>query len=138
MIPGRTGPGVCFRLYSEDDYMAFAEYSTPEIHRVPLDNLVLQMSSLGLRDATKFPFIEPPGKSSLENAVAFLKHQNALDEHGNLTSIGRMLSLLPVDVVVGKMLIMGTLFEMIDPVLVIAAALSIQSPFTRRLGGMFY
>eukprot|EP00794_Sanderia_malayensis_P005629 gene5629-6325_t len=134
---GRTGPGVCFRLYSEDDYSVFAQYSTPEIHRVPLDNLVLQMASLGLRDATKFPFIDPPAKSSLESAVAFLKQQNALDETGDLTTTGRMLALLPVDVVVGKMLIMGALFDMTDPVLVIAAALSIQSPFTRRLGGEF-
>ncbi len=118
--------------------MVFAEYSTPEIHRVPLDNLVLQMASLGLRDATKFPFIEPPSRSSLESATVFLQQQNALDEDGGLTATGRMLALLPVDVVVGKMLIMGTLFEMIDPVLVIAAALSIQSPFTRRLGGRYW
>ena len=93
------------------------------------------MASLGLRDATKFPFIEPPSRSSLEGATAFLKQQNAIDENGDLTTIGRMLALLPVDVVVGKMLIMGTLFDMIDPVLVIAAALSVQSPFTRRIGG---
>lgn len=93
------------------------------------------MASLGLRDATKFPFIEPPSRSSLEGATSFLKQQNAIDENGDLTTIGRMLALLPVDVVVGKMLIMGTLFDMIDPVLVIASALSVQSPFTRRIGG---
>ena len=45
---GRTGPGVCFRLYAESDYDAFNEYSTPEIMRVPLDSLVLQSVALGL------------------------------------------------------------------------------------------
>lgn len=40
---GRTGPGVCFRLYSEDDYDVLADYSVPEIQRVPLDSLILQV-----------------------------------------------------------------------------------------------
>lgn len=132
---GRTGPGVCFRLYAESDYSAFSQYSTPEIHRVPLDTLVLQMASLGLRDATLFPFIEPPPKSSLVNASYFLKQQKALTAEGDLTPIGQMLARLPVDIVIGKMLIMGSLFNMVDPVLVIAAALSVQSPLTRKFGG---
>ena len=125
---------MCFRLYSESDYTAFAQYSTPEIHRVPLDSLVLQMASLGLRDATLFPFIEPPLKSSLVNASYFLKQQNALTTDGDMTSVGRMLARLPVDIVIGKMLIMGSLFNMVDPVLVIAAALSVQSPLTKKFG----
>lgn len=41
---GRTGPGVCFRLYAESDYDAFAPYPVPEIRRVALDALVLQVS----------------------------------------------------------------------------------------------
>lgn len=50
---GRTGPGVCFRLYSEQDYVTFQDYSTPEIRRVPLDALMLQMISMGLKDPRK-------------------------------------------------------------------------------------
>jgi HrpA-like RNA helicase len=50
---GRTGPGVCYRLYSEHDYISFQEYSTPEIRRVPLDALMLQMISMGLKDPRK-------------------------------------------------------------------------------------
>ena len=45
---GRTGPGVCFRLYAESDYDEFQAYTTPEIQRVPLDSLVLQLISMGL------------------------------------------------------------------------------------------
>ncbi|XP_066278325.1 probable ATP-dependent RNA helicase DHX34 [Branchiostoma lanceolatum] len=126
---GRTGPGVCFRMYDESDYDNFQEYATPEIQRVPLDSTLLQMISMGLRDPRKFPFIEPPAMSSIENSVAFLKEQGALTEEETLTPIGRMLARLPVDVVIGKMLIMGTVFHVIDPVLSIAAALSVQSPF---------
>lgn len=133
-ILGRTGPGVCFRLYSKEDYDAFVEYSTPEIHRVTLDTLVLQMASLGLHDATRFPFIEPPEKSNIVNATYFLKEQNAITKEGILTPTGKMLSQLPVDIVIGKMLIMGSLFDLVDPIIVIASALSVQSPFTKKFG----
>ncbi|XP_022092525.1 probable ATP-dependent RNA helicase DHX34 [Acanthaster planci] len=129
---GRTGPGVCFRLYEESRYSDFQEYSTPEIHRVPLDSLILQMMALGLHDPRKFPFIEPPPATSIESSILFLKEQRALSKEERLTPIGRLLADLPVDVVIGKMLIMATIFKMIEPVLCIAAALSVQSPFTSR------
>ncbi|XP_060571590.1 probable ATP-dependent RNA helicase DHX34, partial [Ruditapes philippinarum] len=130
---GRTGPGVCFRLYDEKEYESYQEYTTPEIQRVPLDSLVLQMISMGLPDPRKFPFIEAPSIQSLENAIIFLREQGALFEDESLTPIGLMLSKLPVDVVIGKMLIMGSIFHMIDPVLSIAAAMSVQSPFTSKM-----
>lgn len=50
---GRTGPGVCFRLYAESDYDAFQAYTTPEIQRVPLDSLILQLVSMGLTNVRK-------------------------------------------------------------------------------------
>ncbi|CAI7996256.1 Probable ATP-dependent RNA helicase DHX34 [Geodia barretti] len=128
---GRTGPGVCYRMYSDSDYDSFSEYSTPEIMRVPLDSLVLQLTALGVSDVRKFPFIEPPSLSNIETSLAFLKEQGALYWNERLTPIGRMLAQLPVDIVVGKMLIMGTLFHVIEPVLTMAAALSVQSPFSR-------
>ena len=51
---GRTGPGVCFRMYAESDYDSFNAYSTPEIQRVPLDSLVLQVTALGLGSIRKW------------------------------------------------------------------------------------
>ncbi|XP_033109817.1 probable ATP-dependent RNA helicase DHX34 [Anneissia japonica] len=129
---GRTGPGVCFRLYDESDYDEFQEYTTPEIHRVPLDSTLLQMIAMGLPNAREFPFIEPPPPSNIENSLAFLKEQNALTDDEQLTPVGAMLARLPVDVVIGKMLIIGTVFKMIDPILCIAASLSVQSPFTSK------
>ena len=70
---GRTGPGVCFRLYSEKEYGDFDAYSTPEIQRVPLDSMILQMISMGLPDARLFPFIEPPAAETVENSITTLK-----------------------------------------------------------------
>uniref|UniRef100_A0A3Q3FXM9 DEAH (Asp-Glu-Ala-His) box polypeptide 34 n=1 Tax=Labrus bergylta TaxID=56723 RepID=A0A3Q3FXM9_9LABR len=128
---GRTGPGVCYRLYAESDYDAFAPYPVPEIHRVALDSLVLQMKSMSLGDPLSFVFIDPPPAASIQTAVTYLKEQGALDSRSELTSIGSLLAQLPVDVVIGKMLVLGSLFNLAEPVLTVAAALSVQSPFLR-------
>ncbi|XP_063815457.1 probable ATP-dependent RNA helicase DHX34 [Pseudophryne corroboree] len=129
---GRTGPGVCYRLYSESDYDAFSPYPVPEIQRVALDALVLQMKSMNLRDPRTFPFIEQPPMSSIETAIFYLRDQGALDVNEELTPIGNLLAQLPVDVVIGKMLILGSLFSLVEPVMTVAAALSVQSPFLRN------
>ncbi|KAM6933986.1 putative ATP-dependent RNA helicase DHX34 [Xenentodon cancila] len=128
---GRTGPGVCYRLYAESDYNAFAPYPVPEIHRVALDSLILQMKSMGLGDPLSFVFIDPPPTASIQTAVTYLRDQGALDTRGGLTSIGCLLAQLPVDVVIGKMLVLGSVFNLVEPVLTVAAALSVQSPFLR-------
>lgn len=64
---------IIYRLYSEEEYTALEEYSTPEIQRVPLDSLLLQMIAMGLPDARKFPFIESPPPQSIENSILSLK-----------------------------------------------------------------
>uniref|UniRef100_A0A8D0B4S7 DExH-box helicase 34 n=1 Tax=Salvator merianae TaxID=96440 RepID=A0A8D0B4S7_SALMN len=124
---GRTGPGVCYRLYAESDYDAFAPYPVPEIQRVALDGLILQMKSMGLGEPRTFPFLEPPPLASLETAIEYLKHQGALDREERLTPIGCLLAELPVDVVIGKMLVLGTLFGLAAPTLTTAAVLSVSS-----------
>ncbi|XP_076640084.1 putative ATP-dependent RNA helicase DHX34 [Colletes latitarsis] len=129
---GRTGPGVCYRLYSEEEYKALEKYSMPELQRVPLDSLLLQMIAMGLPDTRKFPFIEPPPAESIENSILSLKDHGALTNNEKITCIGKTLARLPVDITIGKMLIMGSIFHQVEPVLSLAAALSIQTPFTNR------
>ncbi|XP_074666139.1 putative ATP-dependent RNA helicase DHX34 isoform X4 [Strix aluco] len=111
---GRTGPGVCYRLYAESDYDAFAPYPVPEIQRVALDALVLQLKSMKLGDPRDFPFLEPPPASSLETALRYLQDQGALDEAEDLTPIGTLLAQLPVDVVVGEIGTKRQLPEMVS------------------------
>ncbi|CAL4144006.1 unnamed protein product, partial [Meganyctiphanes norvegica] len=129
---GRTGPGNCFRLYSEQEYSSFSTYSTPEIQRVPLDSLMLQMISMGLPNIRLFPFIEPPSGEKLESSITSLKVQAAVTSTEELTTIGELLSNLPMNISLGKMLIMGSLFHKVGPVLSLAAAMSVQTPFTNR------
>lgn len=131
---GRTGPGSCFRLYSEEDFKAFDVFTPAEIHLVPLDSLMLHMISLGLNDISNFPFLEKPSNDSIEESMEKLKFCGALalDSDGlSLTSLGDKLSRLPVDLIIGKMLILSTVFGNVNSILAVAALLSIQNPLTQ-------
>ncbi len=88
---------------------------------------------MGLKNVRKFPFIEPPSNQSIEHSILYLIEQNALTESEELTSMGKMLAELPVDIQIGKMLIMASIFHITEPVITMAAALSVQSPFTSNL-----
>lgn len=87
---------------------------------------------MGLPNARLFPFIESPPSEAIENGILSLKHHDALTMDEKLTSLGKALSRLPVDISIGKMLLMGCVFQQLQPVLTMAAALSVQSPFTNR------
>ncbi|KAL0277553.1 UNVERIFIED_CONTAM: hypothetical protein PYX00_004798 [Menopon gallinae] len=129
---GRTGPGTCYRIYSEKDYAAFDEYSTPEIKRVPLDSVLLQMIGMGLPDVRKFPFLEDPNSENIENCIISLKQQNALTHDEKITDIGKTLTNLPVELTIGKMLIIGSIFRQVGTTIALASALSIPSPYTNN------
>lgn len=129
---GRTGPGICYRLYSEKEYDELENYSKAEIHRVPLESLLLQMVSMGLPNARLFPFIEPPSMESIETSVLSLKHLGALTVDEKLTPLGKALAKIPVDVTIGKMLLIGSVFKQLQATLSLAAALNVQTPFTNR------
>ncbi|KAK2718300.1 probable ATP-dependent RNA helicase DHX34 [Artemia franciscana] len=129
---GRTGPGIAYRLYSEKEFNEFETYTKPDIQRVPLDSMILQMISMGLKDVRKFPFIEAPPHNAIDESLKYLKKKGAITEMETVTPIGSLLSKLPVDVTLGKMLIMGSLFGLVESVLALAAALSVQCPFTNR------
>lgn len=127
---GRTGPGTCFRLYSPEDYESFPRYSPPEVQRVPLDSVVLRMTSMGLPDPCLFPFIEPPPQEALEHAVASLKAQGALSSEGRLTTLGKLLAQLPLEVGLGKMLIMGALFHQVSKLVKSRTVHPVSWPYT--------
>ena len=133
---GRTGPGLCIRLYSEEDFESFQPYTTPELQRVSLDAVVLQMAAMGVNDPKIFPFLEPPSENAINSAVTLLQEHGALevDESWScrVTSVGELLSHLPVDITIGKLMLMASLFHTVDAVLVIAAGLSTLSVFTHK------
>ncbi|KAI9091260.1 P-loop containing nucleoside triphosphate hydrolase protein [Phlyctochytrium arcticum] len=132
---GRTGPGECYRFYSKLEYERLNEFPVPEILRMPLEPLLLQIRAYGLGDPRDFDFVERPAETSINFSLHRLQQLGALDRKEELTLLGRLLAILPLDVVLGKMLILGSISELIDPIVVLAAALSVQSPFSRVSDG---
>ncbi|PHZ12771.1 P-loop containing nucleoside triphosphate hydrolase protein [Rhizopus microsporus ATCC 52813] len=128
---GRTGPGECFRLYSENEYNHFHDFAIPEIQRAPLEPLLLQIKCMDLGDPRHFDYLEAPSIDAINASIDFLQNLGALDSNENITGLGAVLAQLPVDAIVGKMLILGMVFNVIDPIVTIAAGMSVQSPFVR-------
>ena len=76
---GRVAPGICIRLYAEDDFAARPEFTEPEILRTNLASVILQMANLGLGDVAAFPFLDPPDARAVRDGVALLEELGALD-----------------------------------------------------------
>eukprot|EP00741_Cyanophora_paradoxa_P004167 tig00000786_g4048.t1 len=107
---GRVRPGRCFRLFTRRRHEAMAEQQLPEMLRVPLEQLCLQIEVLGYGDPQAFlgEALQPPPREQVEAAVMVLKEIGALNAEGGATPLGRHLASLPVDVRVGKMLLLAS------------------------------
>jgi len=128
---GRTAPGVCIRLYSEEDFAGRPRFTDPEVLRTNLAAVILQMAALQLGDIEKFPFLDPPDKRSIRDGVLLLQELGAFDRDGVITDVGRRLARLPVDPRLGRMILAADAEGCLREVLVIAAALSIPDPRER-------
>ena len=135
---GRLGPGVCIRLYSEQDLLARPAYTDPEILRTNLASVLLQMATLGLGEVDDFPFLEPPDRKAVAAGITILEEVGALRPAsgseplaGRVTEIGRRLARLPVDPRLGRMIVQAEREGCVDDVIVIAAGLAIRDPRER-------
>ena len=128
---GRVAPGVCIRLYSEEDFAARPRYTDPEILRTNLAAVTLQMAALELGGIEDFPFLDPPDARSIRDGVLLLRELGAFDSHGAITDVGRRLAQLPVDPRIGRMILAADAEGCVHEVLVLAAALSIPDPRER-------
>uniref|UniRef100_A0A7E4W0J0 Helicase C-terminal domain-containing protein n=1 Tax=Panagrellus redivivus TaxID=6233 RepID=A0A7E4W0J0_PANRE len=132
---GRTGPGVCYRLYSSDQYESMRDFTPAEIQRTNLETLVLQIGSMKLGiGALDFDYLERPCEGALTDAIRSLKAQRILfhDNECNLTPLGEIAAKLPLDVHVSKLLIFSTTVDLVEIALTLAAGFSMQSIFTNR------
>ncbi|GGN02122.1 ATP-dependent helicase [Terrabacter tumescens] len=142
---GRVADGIAIRLYSEDDYDNRPEFTDPEILRTNLASVILQMTSLGLGDIARFPFVDPPDSRQIADGVRLLEELQAFapedDEPATgrgrrrpgrrLTAYGRTIATLPIDPRHARMVIEADKRGVLREVLVIVAALSIQDPRER-------
>ena len=130
---GRVAPGICYRLYGESDFLSRPMYTDPEIKRVNLASVVLQMEGLGLGDIDKFPFVEPPEAYALKDAYRLLDELGAYSS-GKVNNVGRQMARIPVDPRLARMLLEAGQFGGLKEALIIVAALSVPDPRERPFG----
>ena len=130
---GRLGPGICIRLYDEQDYLGRPRFTTPEIRRVNLASVILQAMALRLGPVEEFPFPDPPSAESLRDGYRTLFEIGAIDCRQQLTDIGRQLAPLPVDPRIGRIILAAQQENCLAEMLIIAAALETQDPRERPI-----
>ncbi len=123
---GRIGPGVCVRLYSEEDFESRPAFTVPEIRRTNLASVILQTLNLKLGKIDEFPFLDPPRPESIRDGFKTLFELGAIDDHRRLTPMGRRLGRLPVDPRIARMIFAADDENCLSEILIIAAALEIQ------------
>ncbi|GBG65277.1 hypothetical protein CBR_g50319 [Chara braunii] len=129
---GRTGPGTCYRLFTENAYKyEMLPNAVPEIQRTNLGNVVLLLKSLNIENLLDFDFMDPPPQENILNSMYQLWVLGALDNTGGLTGLGRKMVEFPLDPSLAKMLLMGEELGCANEVLTIVSMISVPSVFFR-------
>jgi len=125
---GRLAPGICVRLYSEEDFAERPAFTEPEILRTGLAGVLLRLEALRLGPIDEFPFIDAPPKKAVADAYQLLHLLGAIDDERRLTKDGELMARLPVDPRVARLLVVANKNDALREGLVIAAALSAVDP----------
>ncbi|KAF5368482.1 hypothetical protein D9758_002163 [Tetrapyrgos nigripes] len=129
---GRTGPGKCYRLYTEAAFRnEMLPSSIPDIQRTNLSTTILQLKAMGINDLLSFDFMDPPPAPTMLTALEGLYALSALDDEGLLTRLGRKMADFPMEPPLAKMLIASVELGCSEEILSIVAMLSVQSVFYR-------
>jgi len=129
---GRTRPGKCFRLYTEESFHKDLQETTyPEILRSKMSNVVLTLLKLGVTDLVHFDFMDPPAPETLMRALETLNYLGAIDDEGELTDIGRQMSEMPLDPQLSKLLLVSPDYHCSADIVSIVACLSVPQLFLR-------
>lgn len=132
---GRTGPGKCYRLFTAPAFqIEMLQTNVPEIQRTNLGHVVLLLKSLGVTDLLDFPFLDPPPAENILKSMLGLWLLGALDTEGNLTELGRRMSLFPLDPALSALLFIGEKHRCLVEAVTIVAMLSVPNVFVRPHG----
>jgi len=125
---GRESSGICFRLYTEQDFQALDENTIPEIKRTNISTLLLQLKALGIEDVINFDYLEQPPLESIKRGLELLFALGALTSEGVLSiPLGKQMSELPLDPPYSRVLLSSKNFECSEEVLSILSMLSVES-----------
>ncbi|KAB8291653.1 hypothetical protein EYC80_006453 [Monilinia laxa] len=127
---GRTGPGHCYRFYSSAVYERdFAEFAEPEILRMPIEGVVLQLKSMNLQHVVNFPFPTPPDRQSLASSEKLLTYLSAISPSGQITPTGSTMSIFPLSPRFARILLVGHLHDCLPYTIALVAGLSAADIF---------
>lgn len=128
---GRTREGTCYRLYTRKDFDTRQMYTTEEIYRTDLSEVVLQMADLGIKDFYGFDFISPPGREGIIGAVDTLNMLGALSPDNTLSSIGKLMAAFPLEPRISRIIVEAVMRfpGVLEEALIAASFLSANSPF---------
>ncbi len=104
---GRTGPGVCYRLWSAPETQGLLPFTPPEIRAADLASLVLDCAAWGEPDVRRLAWLDPPQQSSLQAARDVLQEIGALDAEGRITGVGRRMRALPMPPRLARMVLLA-------------------------------
>jgi pre-mRNA-splicing factor ATP-dependent RNA helicase DHX15/PRP43 len=129
---GRTRPGKCFRLYTEEAFKKeLIDQTYPEILRSNLGATVLELKKLGVENLVRFDFMDPPAPETMMRALEELNYLACLDDEGELTALGRLVAEFPLDPQLAVMLVTSPEFWCSNEILSLTALLSVPSVFVR-------
>ncbi len=133
---GRQQAGTCYRLYTEKDLTSRKQFTTPEIIRTDLSEVVLRMAEIGIKDFEQFDFISQPNKKDIHAAVEILKNLDALDKKRNLTEIGNKMLEFPLIPRHGRILLEAMMHypNVLSEILIVISFLTSQSPYLIPIG----
>ncbi|KAL6710214.1 hypothetical protein ACN47E_009160 [Coniothyrium glycines] len=126
---GRTRPGKCFRLYTEQAFNGLEEATFPELARSNLAPIVLQLLNLGITNVVRFDYLSAPPSSLITRAFDLLYSLGALDTNARLTKpLGSRMAELPLEPMLSKALLQAANpeFGCLSEMLTIAAMMTLQ------------
>jgi HrpA-like RNA helicase len=126
---GRETAGKCFRLFDESSFESLDISSLPEIQRVGIGQVVLQLKVLGVNSIPDFPFLSPPSPIALKDAIELLRSLGALNKRHELTENGRKMASLPLDPSFAFLLLKSQEFKCVNEMLTAVAVLSSDNLF---------
>ena len=130
---GRIAPGICIRLFDEEDFKARPEFTDPEILRSSLASVILKMAALKLGPVDEFPFIQSPSYRFIQDGYHLLQELGAVDMENKILPLGIQLSKLPIDPSLGRILLESKKENCVQEALIIISALSVSDPRERPI-----
>lgn len=134
---GRTGPGICYRLYTGQIYNSMDESNVPKIFYEPLENILIDLINLGINNLHKFPYINKPSDEKIDQSLKKLIKLNILSKTKELTQIGKCLSCLPLSPNIGKLLCVPNTKNILPELIDLACIMSVnielkKNEFTKK------